>query len=57
VDLLNITLDVENIGTARARIERYAKAFAADRTRVTENLDFAPQLGAAAQGANGKGVR
>jgi len=41
VDLLNITLDVQDIDTARARITRYVKAFAADGTRVTENLDFA----------------
>jgi malate synthase len=40
VDLLNITLNVPNVGTARARIERFAKAFAADGTRMTENLDF-----------------
>jgi malate synthase len=41
VDLLNITLDVQDIDTARARIAHYVKAFAADGTRVTENLDFA----------------
>jgi malate synthase len=41
VDLLNITLGVEDVETARARIARYTKAFAADGTRITENLDFA----------------
>ena len=41
VDLLNITLGVQGVDSARARIARYASAFAADGTRVTENLDFA----------------
>ena len=41
VDLLNITLGVQDVETARARIARYTKAFAADGTRITENLDFA----------------
>jgi malate synthase len=41
VDLLNITLDVEDIATARARLERYVAAFATDRTRLTESLDVA----------------
>jgi hypothetical protein len=45
MDLLNITLDVEDVATARSRIERYAQAFAADRTRVTDNLDFDTQPG------------
>jgi malate synthase len=40
VDLLNVNLNVQNLETARARIARYAKAFAADGTRITENLDF-----------------
>jgi malate synthase len=40
VDLLNITLDVQDVETARARIERFAKLFAADGTRLTENVDF-----------------
>jgi malate synthase len=40
VDLLNITLDTSSLETARARIQQYAKAFAADGTRVTENLDL-----------------
>ena len=41
VDLLNITLGVQDVETARARIARYAEAFAADGTRITDNLDFA----------------
>jgi malate synthase len=40
VDLLNITLDTPSLETARARIDQYAKAFAADGTRVTENVDL-----------------
>ena len=40
VDLLNINLGVQDLETARARIARYAAAFAADGTRITENLDF-----------------
>jgi malate synthase len=41
VDLLNLTLGVQDVETARARIARYTAAFAADGTRITENLDFA----------------
>ena len=41
VDLLNINLGVQDLETGRARIARYTKAFAADGTRITENLDFA----------------
>jgi malate synthase len=41
VDLLNLNLGVQDVETARARIARYAGAFAADGTRITENLDFA----------------
>jgi hypothetical protein len=40
VDLLNINLHVEDVETARLRIARHTKAFAADGTRLTENLDF-----------------
>ena len=40
VDLLNLTLNVEDLEVARARIATYAAAFAADGTRVTDNLDF-----------------
>jgi len=57
VDLLNITLDMEDIRTARARIERYATAFAADRTRLTENPAFAPHPASPGQGATGNGGR
>jgi malate synthase len=41
VDLLNINLGVQDVETARTRIARYAEAFSADGTRVTDNLDFA----------------
>ena len=41
VDLLNINLGVQDVATARGRIARYTKAFAADGTRITDNLDFA----------------
>ena len=41
VDLLNINLGVADVATARARIARYMEAFAADGSRITENLDFA----------------
>jgi malate synthase len=41
VDLLNITLGLSDVATARERIARYMNAFAADGTRITENLDFA----------------
>ena len=41
VDLLNVTLGVQDVATARARIARYMEAFAADGVRITENLDFA----------------
>jgi malate synthase len=40
VDLLNINLNVDDLETARQRIAHYRRAFAADGTRVTENLDF-----------------
>ena len=41
VDLLNLTLGVEDLQAARDRIERYAAAFDADGVRLTANLDFA----------------
>jgi malate synthase len=41
VDLLNVTLGVHDIATARERIARYVETFAADGSRITENLDFA----------------
>jgi len=40
IDLLNINLNVHDLEDARRRIARYRQAFAADGTRVTENLDF-----------------
>ena len=40
VDLLNLTLDVQDLATARERIARYVRSFAGDGTRLTENLDF-----------------
>ena len=40
VDLLNITLGVSDVATARERITRYMTAFSADGTRITANLDF-----------------
>jgi malate synthase len=40
IDLLNINLNNHDLGVARQRIETYAKAFRADGTRITENLDF-----------------
>ena len=41
VDLLNLTLGVQDVVTAQARITRYMEAFAARGSRITENLDFA----------------
>ena len=41
VDLLNITLGVRDVTTARERIARYVEAFEADGSRITQNLDFA----------------
>ena len=41
VDLLNLTLGVPDLATARGRIASYVEAFAARRARITENLDFA----------------
>jgi len=40
VDLLNITLGLSDVATARSRIARYMQAFATDGTRITQNLDF-----------------
>jgi malate synthase len=40
VDLLNVTLGVHVVATARDRIARYMERFAAEGTRITENLDF-----------------
>jgi hypothetical protein len=40
IDLLNATLGNHDLAEARRRIRRLAAAFAADGTRITENLDF-----------------
>jgi malate synthase len=40
VDLLNLTLGVQDVAVARGRIARYLEAFAARGARITENLDF-----------------
>jgi len=40
IDLLNLNLDNEDLAEAERRIARYFAAFAADGTRITENLDF-----------------
>ncbi|RKZ18671.1 malate synthase [bacterium] len=42
IDLLNINLDNHDLATAAERIELYMKAFKADGTRITENLDYGP---------------
>jgi malate synthase len=41
VDLLNINLNNDDLVTARTRIANYMEMFARERTRITENLDFA----------------
>jgi malate synthase len=41
VDLLNLTLGVQDVATAGARIARYMETFAGDGSRITGNLDFA----------------
>jgi malate synthase len=40
IDLLNINLDRDDLGTARRRIALYLDSFRKDGTRLTENLDF-----------------
>ena len=40
IDLLNITLDNHDLAEAKRRIKLLADAFAANGTRITENLDF-----------------
>ena len=40
VDLLNINLENHDLAQGLSRIRRYFDAFAADGTRITENLDF-----------------
>jgi malate synthase len=41
VDLLNITLGMQDLPEARRRIDLLKSAFERDGTRITENLDFA----------------
>ena len=41
VDLLNLNLNVSHLNVARDRSRVTPRSFAADGTRVTENLDFA----------------
>jgi malate synthase len=40
IDLLNINLNHDDLGTARQRIALYLDTFRKDGTRLTENLDF-----------------
>jgi malate synthase len=50
IDLLNINLDLHDLGTALRRIAEYMENFTQDGTRITRNLDFEtrPTGGAAA---------
>ncbi len=41
IDLLNINIDNFDLPTGKERIRMYLNAFAADGTRITQNLDFA----------------
>jgi malate synthase len=40
IDLLNLTLGLEDLDAAERRIARFLEDFARDGTRVTENVDF-----------------
>lgn len=40
IDLLNLNLDNHDLAEAKSRIDRYFTAFAADGTRLTENLNL-----------------
>jgi malate synthase len=40
IDLLNLTLGLDDLGAAERRIARFLEDFARDGTRVTENVDF-----------------
>jgi malate synthase len=44
VDLLNLNLNNHDLAKAKERIAQYMSAFERDGTRVTENLDFVPNL-------------
>jgi len=51
VDLLNITLDNEDLERARGRIQLWLTTFGRDGTRLTDNPDFVvPAAGATAEG-------
>ncbi len=50
IDLLNLNLDNHQLGIARERIARYLEAFAADGTRLTQNLDWTAPLSVAPAG-------
>jgi malate synthase len=45
VDLLNLNLDNLDLAKARARVEKYMKAFSRDGARLTSNLDFEVEPG------------
>ena len=45
IDLLNINLNNYDLDTAKERIKQYMESFRKDGTRITENLDFAPEKG------------
>jgi malate synthase len=40
IDLLNINLDLHDLGAALRRIAEYMETFTQDGTRITRNLDF-----------------
>jgi malate synthase len=44
IDLLNISLDTHNKSLAKERVRRFIDAFRKDGTRITENLDFIPEI-------------
>ena len=54
IDLLDLNLDNHDLGRARARIDEYLAALAANGTRITENADFDRQP-ADLQGKGGRG--
>ena len=45
IDLLNINLNNHDLSTAKLRIKQYMDAFSKDGSRITENLDFLPEIG------------
>jgi isocitrate lyase len=46
IDILNLNLNNHDLDVARERIQTYMRAFAADGTRITENLDTAEEIAA-----------